>query len=271
MAFNQPGIKARHMETHNRDPDKAAFHCIICDRKFYTKSSLQVHTRVHTGDRPYKCEFCGKDFSHLSHIYRHRRLHTGDKPYRCIVCKSTFARADELQDHRRTHAVFETYKCEICKVTFTKLADLENHRYSHLTNSQGNFKCGSCSANFENETSLKNHLASHLTDGRTFKAQLDNTFGNISTHKKQSDDNEDDISNVPENVLQSKESELNKVENNEKNQCFSIDHIVFWYAQGYKQCREDSEKDRLTSEQLDDWNFMKNKMMELFTSQTNSD
>jgi len=62
-----------------------------------------VHSRIHSGQKPYKCHVCEKAFSQSSNLHTHMRVHTGDKPYKCSLCHKRFSYSSDLQQHPRQH------------------------------------------------------------------------------------------------------------------------------------------------------------------------
>jgi uncharacterized Zn-finger protein len=47
--------------------------CPLCDKCFESRSHLNVHNRVHTGEKPYSCEHCQKTFTQISNLNTHKR------------------------------------------------------------------------------------------------------------------------------------------------------------------------------------------------------
>ncbi|KAG9353361.1 hypothetical protein JZ751_017938, partial [Albula glossodonta] len=81
--------------------------CTICHRVLSCQSSLKMHYRTHTGERPYKCKTCGRAFSTKGNLKAHQTVHrasaTLKTQHSCPICQKKFTNAVVLQQHIRMH------------------------------------------------------------------------------------------------------------------------------------------------------------------------
>jgi len=110
------------------------YQCAIpgCDKAFHQKTHLDIHTRAHTGVKPFLCKepTCGQRFSQLGNLKTHERRHTGERPYHCDICGKTFAQHGNVRAHKIVHTAAKPYTCKLddCGKHFTQLGNLKSHQ-----------------------------------------------------------------------------------------------------------------------------------------------
>lgn len=173
-----------HMDFHKTDN----YDCDICNRKFYTKSNLDMHMRVHSNGkkftcsyckkgfltyeslqehvnnqcqrRKYECQYCGRRFSRPHEKVKHERIHTGEKPHVCGICGKAFRVSYCLTLHMRTHSGTRPYQCPYCSKRFKAHSVFNHHLLTH--SDVRAYKCPYCPKAFKTGVQLAGHKNSHI-------------------------------------------------------------------------------------------------------------
>uniref|UniRef100_F6Q2W9 Sal-like protein 4 n=1 Tax=Sus scrofa TaxID=9823 RepID=F6Q2W9_PIG len=106
----EPGSETLKLQQLVENIDKAPTdpnECLICHRVLSCQSSLKMHYRTHTGERPFQCKICGRAFSTKGNLKTHLGVHRTNTSIKtqhsCPICQKKFTNAVLLQQHIRMH------------------------------------------------------------------------------------------------------------------------------------------------------------------------
>ncbi|XP_005300027.2 zinc finger protein 770 isoform X1 [Chrysemys picta bellii] len=176
--------KSDHLHSARRR--KKTHVCETCNKMFPSRSKLERHLLIHTGQKPFKCSLCGKSFRQSTHLKIHQLTHTEERPFQCCFCQKGFKMQSKLLKHKQLHVRNKSLPKVLYRAKTSKYPrpqnSLEGKRdnfenvdtYESLENDPLDvhsvyivpFQCPVCEQCFETERVLNLHKCFYLRDGK---------------------------------------------------------------------------------------------------------
>ncbi|CAO2578432.1 GDNF-inducible zinc finger protein 1 [Lemmus lemmus] len=181
-------VKRHVLQVHEGGGER--HRCDLCGKGLSSKTSLRMHERTHTGDRPYGCTKCEAKFSQPSALKTHMRIHTGERPFICDECGARFTQNHMLIYHKRCHTGERPYCCDQCGKQFTQVNALQRHHRIHT--GEKPFMCNACGRTFTDKSTLRRHTSIHdkNTPWKSFLVIVDGSPKNDEGHTTEQPDDE---------------------------------------------------------------------------------
>ncbi|XP_078583584.1 uncharacterized protein LOC144866176 isoform X1 [Branchiostoma floridae x Branchiostoma japonicum] len=162
----QPPLKSEETpvrQVRRRNRKKHVYVCEGCGYRTRCRSTMEVHVRIHTGEKPFGCCLCSYRTTCEKYLRTHMQKHTGlESPYVCEHCGYTTGSKPALIGHIRIHTGEKPYICDVCGYRTRTSSRMNGHVRIH-TNKRS-YRCGQCTYRANRRDSLVRHYLTHTGD-----------------------------------------------------------------------------------------------------------
>ena len=131
LKFEMKRMFNHHVKLHN-DQCPPKHMCHVCGKQYHSQYNLEVHIRIHTGERPFLCEICGRDFRDEYILKVHCKVsHSTKRPWKCHVCGKHYKTRKILKIHLQSLHAGTRHVCEICGKSYSRKSSLNDHKRCH--------------------------------------------------------------------------------------------------------------------------------------------
>lgn len=159
---SEKSLQLHHRRVHVTEPTKRireSTKCQICHEEFPSVLLFNAHLKIH----PLECSQCGKYFYRKQNFKLHMKRHLGIKPFPCTVCDKAFLTKQKLDEHTNGHTGNAPVKCNLCNETFRRYSNLTQHKNRHHLNIKKKLKDYICHCGevFHTKKKLAWHKETH--------------------------------------------------------------------------------------------------------------
>ncbi|GLV34304.1 uncharacterized protein CBL_00234 [Carabus blaptoides fortunei] len=166
MALHSVPCTTYHMSNQasgtSRKRPVQRFKCPVC-QKFFRKSSLRCHVRLHTNERPFKCQFCKASYARKNNLVDHiKQQH--EEQYKKTVDDEEFAEKqteDEVEQFEDPLEQGDPLATEIHQNEEADEAKLNRNRETSTGTRDKRFLCSFCGKSFLKKYTLIQHAKVH--------------------------------------------------------------------------------------------------------------